>query len=111
MLDGAVNRALTRSNTNIRSRRKNIANRRLRIVGPEIPSGLNQLLRLQQITLGVQLRVDQLFKTSSDLKQHAFPQLPGVLKNPWQLPLRLRHKVIKRPDDVGIEVPDQHLNQ
>ncbi len=72
---------------------------------------MDQLLCFKQISLGVQVRVDQLLQAISDLKKHAFPKLPRILENPGELALRLAHKVIKGPDDGCIQVPDQNLDQ
>ncbi|WP_254074803.1 hypothetical protein [Pseudomonas graminis] len=67
--------------------------------------------RLKQTALGIEIAVDHAFQTLGDLVQHAFAQLPRVIENPGELGLRLRHKVIKGPDNGGIEVPDQNLDQ
>ncbi|MEN5032584.1 hypothetical protein [Pseudomonas sp. Ps21-P2] len=71
----------------------------------------DQLHRLKQIALGIEIAVDHALQTLGDLVQHAFADLPRVIENSSELPLRLGHKIIKGPDDVRIEVPDQHLDQ
>ncbi len=52
-----------------------------------------------------------LLKAIGDLDKHAFAQCHGAIENPGKLALRLTHKVIKGPDNGGIEVPDQNLDQ
>ncbi len=111
MFDGAVDDVLAGSDVNVGNRDEDIGNRAFGIVVPLLAPLADQLHRLKQIALGIEIAIDHALQTLGDLVQHAFAQFPRSVENPGKLALRLGHEVIKRPNDVRIEMPNQHLNQ